>query len=141
MPCTEKYRPQIEPSDGIVSDCGSQSKAHPGRDDLVLTRTLTCLAFCSSPAAAPKYLAYVQWFTPFQDPKPDHLLYQVKRSLKNGARLASIVPVANIHRSVHLFPVFGRQVPDDWTSDNVLEKCSSFYVNTFSDRHMYHLVV
>ena len=94
-----------------------------------------------STTAAPEYLTYVQWFTPLGDPKPDHGLYQVKRSLRNGDRLASIVPLANIFRSAHLFPVFGRIVPDDWTSDNVLEKCEKFYVNSFSDRHMYHVIV
>jgi hypothetical protein len=91
--------------------------------------------------SVPEYLAYVQWFNLSSNTKPDSLLYQAKRSIKDGDRLASIVALANIRRSVHLFPNFGQVVAEDWTSENVLEKCQSFYVNPFSDRHAYHTIV
>ncbi|KAH9997085.1 hypothetical protein BJV77DRAFT_1059191 [Russula vinacea] len=83
----------------------------------------------------PKHLAYVEWFTPFSArPNPNHLMYRVSRSTRHGQRLASIIPVESFQWSVHLIPVFGRTAPREWTSFSVLEQCSSFYVNPFSDR-------
>ncbi|KAJ7147205.1 hypothetical protein C8R46DRAFT_918137, partial [Mycena filopes] len=82
-------------------------------------------------------LAYVEWFSPFTDPEPDHLMYNVKRSMKDGERLASIIPVGNIRRSVHLLPRFGPVAPENWKSSNVLDRCPSFFVNSMTDRHIY----
>ncbi|KAH9910875.1 uncharacterized protein BXZ73DRAFT_93522 [Epithele typhae] len=87
----------------------------------------------------PQHLAYIEWFTAFRDKDPDHGLYRVRRCRNRaGDRLASVIPVADIHRSCHLFPVFGGSVaPRDWTSSTVLDRCDIFYVNIFSDQHMY----
>ncbi|KAJ6478901.1 hypothetical protein C8R45DRAFT_833070, partial [Mycena sanguinolenta] len=95
----------------------------------------TLFSFGVSP---PPYLAYVEWFSPFSaQPEPHHLMYKINRSLKNGDRIASIIPVANIRRSVHLLPKFGPVAPPEWTSSNVLDKSSFFFVNSLSDRHIY----
>jgi hypothetical protein len=85
-------------------------------------------------------LAYVEWFSKFSTPDPDHQMYKISRSLENGGPVASIVPVSTIRRSIHLFPKFGPAVPNHWTSDNVLQKCSTFYLNPFTDRHMYYIL-
>jgi len=86
----------------------------------------------------PRYLAYVEWFTPFTaNPEPHHLMYKINRNLRNGQRIASIIPIHGIRRSVHLLPKSGPSAPDDWTSTNVLEKCNTFFVNSLSDRHAY----
>jgi hypothetical protein len=95
----------------------------------------------------PRHLAYIEWFSRFQlHPDPHLKLYKVSRSITAyGERLASIVPVSLIQRSVHLFPKWGRNMEGNagnasWTSDNVLEKCDVFYLNSFKDRHTYYNV-
>ena len=90
----------------------------------------------------PQYLAYVEWFTPFsRSPQANHLLYRVKRALSpNGDRLASVIPLQCIRRSIQLFPSFGPIAPREWTSSNVLDLCPSFYVNSFTDRHTYYTI-
>ena len=87
-----------------------------------------------------KCLAYIEWFSKFSMPDPDHNMHKINRSLEGGGRVASIVPISTIRHSVHLFPRFGQAVPDGWTADNVLEKCSVFYLNPFTDRHMYYIL-
>ncbi|KAJ7468883.1 hypothetical protein B0H11DRAFT_2159425 [Mycena galericulata] len=86
----------------------------------------------------PKYLAYVEWFTSFKpQPERHHLMYKVSRVIKNGDRLGSIIPVNNIRRSVHLLPKFGPIAPPEWKSHNVLDKCTIFFANPWTDRHIY----
>ena len=86
------------------------------------------------------YFVYIEWFTHFRQRSPHHGLYNVKRKLdRNGDPVAAVVPLGNIQRSVHLFPAFGPRVPSDWNSANVLDLCKDFFVNSFSDRHAYHV--
>ena len=93
-------------------------------------------------AALSQHLAYVEWFTNFPSKaESNHQLYKLKRSFTHGDRLVSIVPVRNIMRSTHLFPKFGPVAPRAWTWSNVLEDCSTFFVNSFSDPNMYVFVV
>ncbi|KAG2059403.1 hypothetical protein BDR06DRAFT_828172, partial [Suillus hirtellus] len=65
-------------------------------------------------------LAYVEWFTQFP-PTPDsnHGIFKVSCIVQSGERVASIIPVANIHQSVHLIPKFGPAAPRQWTSSKV----------------------
>ncbi|KAI0072797.1 hypothetical protein K474DRAFT_1572330, partial [Panus rudis PR-1116 ss-1] len=65
-------------------------------------------------------LAYVEWFTAFPAaPDPVHGMYKISPAYCNGVRLSSVVPLANIYRSVHLFPIFGPSVDRTWTADQV----------------------
>ncbi|KAJ7655439.1 hypothetical protein B0H17DRAFT_1214018 [Mycena rosella] len=71
------------------------------------------------------HLAYVEWFSKFPSaPEPNHAMYKISRPAEHSA---TIIPVANIRRSVQLFPEFGPIAPRDWTSQNVLERCRKFY--------------
>ncbi|KAJ7301054.1 hypothetical protein DFH08DRAFT_724710, partial [Mycena albidolilacea] len=106
------------------------------------------------------HLAYVEWFSKFPNtPEPNHAITAFRPLIGRGCRAlppsatlclpyatgsaekaehsATIIPVANIHRSVQLFPEFGPIAPRDWTSQNVLERCRKFYVSPWSDRHSY----
>jgi hypothetical protein len=67
-----------------------------------------------------------------------HGMYRISRSYRNDRRVASIIPLAEVCRSVQLFPVFGPVIPQEWQSSTVLEKCQTFHINPFLDRHMYH---
>jgi hypothetical protein len=89
----------------------------------------------------PEHLTYVEWYTPLRDsPEPNHLLYKVSpQKDRDRTRICSIIPLANICRSVHLYPKFGAFAPQEWTSSNVLDRCNTFFVNDFTDRHMYRI--
>ncbi|KAI0690834.1 hypothetical protein BC835DRAFT_1280189 [Cytidiella melzeri] len=89
--------------------------------------------------SVPTHLAYVEWYTkPRSQPEPNHRLYKISRLVdERGDPICSIVPVKDIHQSVHLFPRFGASAPTEWTSFNVLDKCRTFYINPFSSKFMY----
>jgi hypothetical protein len=97
----------------------------------------------NSGVAVPQHLVYVEWYTPFSNPSDrNHLLYKVSPLRDEvGGHLCSVIPLASIQRSVHLFPRFGPSAPQEWTSSNALDLCSSFYVNTFTDSHLYRTLI
>ena len=102
-----------------------------GRDELIKKNT-------HLKERIPSRLAYVEWFTKFPcQPASNFRMYKVSRSFEpDGSRTCDIIPVSSIERSVHLIPNFGERVREnqEWTSTNVLEKCSAFFVNDFKDR-------
>ncbi|KAJ7758629.1 hypothetical protein B0H16DRAFT_1313841 [Mycena metata] len=86
----------------------------------------------------PKYLAYVEWFSRFtKEPERNHLMFKLTRTETRGERMASIIPVQNIRRSIHLTPKFGPVVPPHWKSSTVLEECKVFFATPWTDRHIY----
>ncbi|KAN0136268.1 hypothetical protein V8E53_005873 [Lactarius tabidus] len=93
--------------------------------------------FLSSRPAPPVHLAYVEWFSPPSMTDESHGMYRISRSYRNDRRVASVIPLAEVCRSVQLFPAFGPVIPQEWRSSTVLEKCRTFYINPFLDRHMY----
>ena len=90
----------------------------------------------------PEHLVYVEWFTDFEAaPRANHNFYMIKRSLDNGFRKASVIPINHIQRSVQLIPRFGHKCPEGWTHHNVLDLCDTFYVNSLSDRNAYYTII
>ncbi|THH13990.1 hypothetical protein EW146_g6293 [Bondarzewia mesenterica] len=87
----------------------------------------------------PTHLAYIEWFSPFPPTaEENHLLYKVSRSYhSNGHRYAAVIALDQIQRSVHLFPRCGPTIPRHLLSSTVLDKCDSFFVSSFTDRHTY----
>ncbi|KAF8262183.1 hypothetical protein EI94DRAFT_1773259 [Lactarius quietus] len=90
----------------------------------------------------PKHLVYVEWYTAFTpNPDPDNLLYKISPKMdRDSGRMCSIIPLANIRRSVHLFPKFGAVAPQEWKSNTVLDMANVFYVNSFTDSHLYRIL-
>jgi hypothetical protein len=64
-------------------------------------------------------------------------MYKVSRLMRDGRRLASIIPVDTLLCSVHLFPQCHPATPREWNSFTVLERCQTFYLNPFSNRDIY----
>ena len=87
----------------------------------------------------PKHLVYIEWYTAFtEDPNLHTLLFKVSPlKERDGRRICSIIPLANIWWSVHLIPKFGAVAPQEWTSSMVLNLANTFYVNSFTDMNLY----
>lgn len=87
------------------------------------------------------HLAYLELFTAFTDESEQpSSLYAVSKSYHGGARKTIILPVRQIFRSCHLLPRYGTAVDRTWESATVLDQCHSFFLNAFSDHHMYLFV-
>jgi hypothetical protein len=89
-----------------------------------------------NPSDRPQHLAYIDWYTDFpRHSEPYHRQFKVSPApAPGGGNLASIVPVTSIVSSVHLLPRFGSTPCNrDWTTSNVLDQCTQFFVNSFGD--------
>ncbi|KAI1781775.1 hypothetical protein LXA43DRAFT_977924 [Ganoderma leucocontextum] len=110
-----------------------------GRVRLIFTLPCRACKDLLPDVIAPGPLAYIEWYTPFKDPDRIHGMYKVShaRNARNE-HLADIVEVRMIRRSCHLIPAWGSTiVPRGHTSSTVLDNCKDFWVNPFSDQHMY----
>jgi hypothetical protein len=91
-------------------------------------------------ATKPKYLAYLEWFTPFHAPNPDSKLYSVTRSTLHQGPRAEVVPLTQIASSCHLIPRYGTFAPTHWTAENVLETCKTFFLGRSIDLRTFYLL-
>ncbi|TBU38583.1 hypothetical protein BD309DRAFT_994361 [Dichomitus squalens] len=104
-------------------------------------RGLADLFLHVAPERRPQHLVYVELFIGLDTKGADHGMYKISpASNAQGEHLAMIVPVEDFERSCHLFPHFGPTAPREWTYYNVLDTCTTFYVNLFADRNTYKLV-
>ncbi|KAH9840300.1 uncharacterized protein C8Q71DRAFT_703103 [Rhodofomes roseus] len=87
----------------------------------------------------PRHLAYVEWFSKFpRGPETHYQMYKVTATLTEREKIASVVPLALLERSVHLHPKWGGPVPVDWTSENVMDECATFYLNQYKNPHDFY---
>lgn len=83
-------------------------------------------------------LAYIEWFTPLgAQLEVASDMYTVTRSTRMHRVYAEIIEVDRIARNCHLVPKYGRVKPRSWSSTNVADLCSSFFVNDKKDPHMF----
>ncbi|KAL0067725.1 hypothetical protein AAF712_005165 [Marasmius tenuissimus] len=84
-------------------------------------------------------LVYVEWFTPFGTPDPSTGSYTLRPSTRSHHSHGEIINVDRIVRNCHLTPIYGHQKDPTWTSENVIERCTSYTFNSYSDPHMFFL--
>ncbi|KAF8152285.1 hypothetical protein B0H34DRAFT_111607, partial [Crassisporium funariophilum] len=79
----------------------------------------------------PHPLAYIQWFTPLGRPDALTGMHIVSRSTRQCRRNSAVIPVTDIARSCHLMAKCGASIDRKWTSNNVLDLCSHFFINPY----------
>ncbi|KAF8514654.1 hypothetical protein JB92DRAFT_2918097 [Gautieria morchelliformis] len=84
-------------------------------------------------------LAYIEWFRPIGEPNEPLCMPPVSYATREGRHHAAIVPIHSILRSCHLTPKFGRQRNATWTAENVLDKCSDFFLNSHLSIYMFQM--
>jgi hypothetical protein len=87
-------------------------------------------------------LAYVQWFS---RPKPaaekDICMYVVSREDRPGrSRRGDVIDMTSIARFVQLIPKFGSVASNHLTTENTMELCRDFWINSFADKEIYQSV-
>lgn len=93
-----------------------------------------------SPSFWPKdALAYIEWYTKLKpNAEVNHNMYLLKPLYRaDGRPSSSITPLTSIRQSCMLFPVFGQSANTSWTTNNVLDVCTSFLVNNWSNMYAY----
>ncbi|KAJ6456801.1 hypothetical protein C8R47DRAFT_996166 [Mycena vitilis] len=116
----------------------SQQNAGP-TDGLCVARVRVIFRIPSNFGEFSDPVAYVDWFKPLQAPVAGLGMHQVSLSSRNLRQRSSIIPVSEIARSCHLIPVFGRAADAGWTSDTVLDRSKSFYLNPYLRHHDFYL--
>lgn len=86
-----------------------------------------------------KALAYVQWFSKTRrTPEPDISMYRVDRRLRpDGGPEGDVIPVEAIARFVQLIPRFGRNASLELRAWNSMDRCRSYWVNSFADKESF----
>ncbi|KAI0685692.1 hypothetical protein BC835DRAFT_1382786 [Cytidiella melzeri] len=117
---------------GTRPDDGTNAGLYNPIDGLTVAQVRVIFCLPETVSYLSKHLlVYVEWFTPFQLYDDITGMFSVAPSQRNRRCRASIIPITAIVRSCHLIPVWARAANIYWTSENVLEQCTRFYVNTY----------
>ncbi|KAK0490115.1 hypothetical protein EDD18DRAFT_1311102 [Armillaria luteobubalina] len=79
----------------------------------------------------PHPLAYIEWFTPLRKLDNHTGMFKVSRSTANQQQKSSIIPITYISCSCHLTPYSGWKMDPTWTSENVLDRSKTFFINSY----------
>ncbi|KAK7018916.1 hypothetical protein R3P38DRAFT_2714788 [Favolaschia claudopus] len=79
----------------------------------------------------PHPLAYIEWFTPLNNPDPVTGMYTTHRSTRSRVRNGAVVSVEHIVRACHLMGKCGKEIDRKWTPFNVLDEAKFFHVNPY----------
>ena len=86
-------------------------------------------------------MVYVTWFTHFTaTPDNNTGMYRVKPAKDSkGLPQGSIIPLTDIRQSCMLTP---SQTAWDglWNTENILDKCDSFFVNNLQSKYSYETI-
>lgn len=87
------------------------------------------------------FFAYIQWFT-LQLPKPERAvgMYVIKRLTRmDGSPFMDVIEATSIARIIQLIPRFATNTAEleEYTPDHFMEVCSSFLINSFTDKETY----
>ena len=90
----------------------------------------------------PEHLAYVEWFTRPRVKDGDHGMYPIAYSKdgNSGERTYAIIELSSVVRVCQLIPCFGAKVNRAWTSDTILDDCTSFLVSNWKDHLTYQTI-
>ncbi|KAJ7911973.1 hypothetical protein B0H13DRAFT_2478875, partial [Mycena leptocephala] len=103
----------------------------PKRLSLFAARVRTIFALPVEYGRFPVPLAYVEWYRPLNQFDTDLGMYKIAPASHLGRKRASIIPVTHISRSCHLVPRFPHSIDRTLTTDDVLDRCTSFYLNCY----------
>jgi len=95
-------------------------------------------------------LVYIEWYSRLEksaNPR-NGMMYRIKKiPLKSSATSmdkdkvqGTILRLSCIRQSCMLFPTFPSSVPAHWTTDNILDSASSFYINNWLSKYSYQTI-
>ncbi|KAJ3834431.1 hypothetical protein F5878DRAFT_544828 [Lentinula raphanica] len=89
-----------------------------------------------------EHLAYITWYTRFKSsPDSSTGMYKVEPAFdSNGMPQGAIIPLSNIRQSCMLVPSTKTSWDKNWNSDNILDECSSFFVNNLQTKYTYQTI-
>ncbi|KII88252.1 hypothetical protein PLICRDRAFT_111519 [Plicaturopsis crispa FD-325 SS-3] len=89
----------------------------------------------------PHPLVYVHWFRPLRTLDRQTGMYRFEWSTRNRQQRAEIVSADRILQGCHVIPCLGPDPVDaSWTTENVLDRCAEFYLNSYADFFIFEMV-
>jgi hypothetical protein len=82
-------------------------------------------------------LAYIEWYSKLQRAEAYHGMYKIKPL---ESREGIVVPLTQIRQGCMLFPDFTSGRNSAWTSENVLDLSSAFFVNNWQSSYTYQTI-